>query len=921
MQMQEIVMAKKFFFTVNLLIRSDTNINNAINSVINDEKFFRQYVQLVLIDTVGSKLSTEICTNYSSLYPDNVYFVDAIGEKPAGAYNYASTLSNGIYISYIDNYGTYSPKAFNIVYNLIKSGRVPIFCIRPMRSVPLSDDQPYLDDMAAGTVNLRDTPDKFILFLGAYFFHRKVASKLRFDRNQRFHYDVKFLIDAFMKTYHYVYSEKCSYTSSYPCELDIKRYEPQYSSVFYTKAVNGFIIPTLKSCKNVNFVMYIMMYLIEIKFALNADDDYKKVLIGSHVNEFFDACSKALKYIDDTVILNRRLCELNGIDEEMPFRFMRMKRKNPKLMPDIDLVSPKETIVKKYRVSENRIAALPLSGEFVCHIDGVLLSRSKNITAEIKILNFDYNGMYIDAVLNGCSCLDENSYNIYLIYNGERRPVISSQVYTLKKYFGQSFLKRYSFRFFIPVTHENKIDTASLNFRYKKLAFRMKLSFPDIYSKLNNELKSPYAVFGDRVLTYDKKSKTLVIRKATESLIAIAETRLMNDITLRTGFSGRFYYGSIRSRAKKMIRSSNGKKIILFYEEKGINYNGSLLFRYFSRHKTADFDAYICAKRDSPEYNFLKDKGYDNILETGSQKAKIAALAADILFAEDCDPYDSIGFNDNDKLFLRDMMKAMTISVKNYFMTYETAQYNNRLRDNTQMIFCSSQREKENLLMPIYDYEESMIKVTGSAMLDTISRKKEKIILIAPGKRKLFKIYENSSYYRFTESSFFKAYNDLLSDDELIESCHIYGWQIAVLMPKSIEKYASLFPNEPSVKIYPYNEQIETALLTRSSVLVTDYSDLQYRFAYLGKSVVYFFPQGLPINSEHKGEGITRNGFGEVIFEKEDLREKLIHGMETNFRREEKYKLRRNAFFGKPDKSNCRRIYEETLHIIRDILN
>ena len=912
-------MPKKYFFTINLLIKSDTNINNAVNSIIGDERFFKQNVQLILIDSVGSKLSIEVCTQYSSRYPDNVFFVDAEGEKPAEAYNLAAPLSSGIYISYIDNYGTYSPKALSTVFSMIKSGRVPILCIRPMRSVMLSEDIPYNDSMANGTVHLQDTPDKFILFLGAYFFHKRVVSKLSFDKKQRFHYDVKFLIKALLKPMNYVYSDKCSYTSSSPCEQDIRRYEPQYSAVFYTRSVKDFIIPMLKKYNDKSFIMYIMMYLIEVKFALNADDDYKKVLIGSHVKEFLDICSEALQYIDDTVILNRRLCTLSGIDEEMPFRFIRMKRKEPDLFPEVDLVSPRDNVVGKYRVSENRIAALPLCGEFVCHIDGVLISRSKDIVAEIQTLNFDAEGIYIDAILRGCSHLDEKDFSVYSVYNGERRPVIRSQVYTLKKYFGQSFLKRYSFRFFIPVDIISKIDTASLNFRYKNLGFRMMLSFPRAYSKLSDEMKSSYALFGDKVLTYESKSKTLVIKRATESLITISESRFLGEIRKKSGFRERLYYNRIRKKTNKATKNNDGKKIIMFYEDKGINFNGSLLFRYFYKHRLHDFEPYICVRRDSPEHEFLLDKGYDNVLETGSVKAKILTLAADIIFAEDCDPYDSLGFNNSDKLYLRDLMTAMTISIKNYFMTYETAQYNNRLRDNTQMVFCASEKEKENLLLPVYDYDESMIKVTGSALLDAVNKSKEKIILIAPGKRKLFKIYENSSYYRFTESSFFKAYNDLLSDKDLLEACKLYGWHVAVLMPKSIEKYASLFPDDPSVKVYPYTENTETVLLTRASALVTDYSDLQYRFAYLGKSVMYFFPQGLPINSEHKGEGITRNGFGEVLFEKDELCDRLIRGMENNFSRSEKYKLRRDKFFGKQDKSNCRRIYEQTVRIIRSI--
>lgn len=910
-------MAKKFFFTVNLVIRSDANIRKAIDSIISDEKFFRQNVQLILIDTIGTPISNDVCAQYSALHPDNVFFIDAVGESIADGYNHAGALSVGKYISFIDNYGTYSPKTFSTLYNLLKSGKVPVFCIRPMVYDADGTAKPYLDGMVSGTIHMKDTPDKFILFLGAYFFHRRIASKLEFDQTLRFHYDVKYIIDALKKTYNYVFSEKCSYYSSSACEYDIKRYEPQYSNAFYTKSVEDFIIPTLKKSNQADFAMYIMMYLLEVKFALNADDDYKKVLIGTHVERFFESCSEALGYIDDTVILNKKISALSRIDEEMLFRFIRMKRKNDKLRPQIDIVSPKETIVKKYRVSENTIAALPLTGEFVCHIDGVLVSRSKNITADIEILNYDKEAMYFDAILSGCSFLDENEFQIFLSNNGEKIPVIKSNVYTLKKYFGKSFLKRYAFRFYIPFNYRSRIDTACLNFKYKMLTFRMNLSFNSLHSKLNEELKGSYALMNDKVVTYDAKNKSIVIKTATDSLLTVSETRLLNQITRAGGLRERFYYSRIRKRAKAMMKNEPNKKIILFYEDQGINYNGSLLFRYFYRHPHESFIPYICVKRDTPEYNFLIDNGYENIVEKGSQKAKILALAADILFAEDCDPYDSIGFNSKDKLYLKDMINAETFSVKNYFMTYQTAQYNNRLRDNTQIVFCASPKEKDNLLMPVYDYNDDLIKITGNALLDAASDNHEKIILISPGKRKLFRIYEHSNYYRFTESSFFKAYNGVLSNKDFMRICRDNGYKIAVLMPSSIEKYAALFPDNPELKVYPYNEQTETALLSRASVLVTDYSDLQYRFAYLGKSVLYFFPQGLPINSEHKGEGITRNGFGEVLFEKDELIMRLIEGIENGFENTAKYEKRRDDFFGEIDKGNCRRIYEQTLRIIK----
>ena len=42
-------MPKKCFFTINLLIRSDSHIKKAVDSVIGDVKFFIENVQLILL--------------------------------------------------------------------------------------------------------------------------------------------------------------------------------------------------------------------------------------------------------------------------------------------------------------------------------------------------------------------------------------------------------------------------------------------------------------------------------------------------------------------------------------------------------------------------------------------------------------------------------------------------------------------------------------------------------------------------------------------------------------------------------------------------------------------------------------------------------------------------------------------------------
>ncbi len=909
-------MPKKCFFTVNLLIKSDSNIKSAVDSVICDEKFFIENIQLILIDSVGTELSTQICSEYTDKYPENIYFVDAVGQNTAKSYNDAASLAFGTYVSYIDNYGKYSENVFRSAVNILKSAKIPVLCCMPMYSTPGEPDRRYTDDAENGIISIHDTPDRFILMLGCYFFKNTVVQNITFDKKLLFNYDTKFITDVLMKTGSYVFSDSFSYTLSSPTVLDPMRYEPKYSPEFYNENIKEFIIPMLKSYPGSSFIMSVMMYLIYVKLALNADDNYSGIPVADKVSGFLDSCADALKYIDDTVILNKTFCRRCGLDDELPFRLLRMKYKNAMLRPAIELVMPKSKETHKYYAAPNRIEEVNLSGEFAAHIKNVLIMRSREITAVISAINHDSEGVYIDAYLHGCSCLDENDYSVYVSINDKRTPVIKSEVYSLKKFFSRSFLKRSTFRFFIPLGSGKKMNTAALYFRYGRLAFRMNISFSGLYSKLSDEIENSYAVINKRILSYDKKSKTIVLRRATESYIAVSERRFLSEIGKKRGMSKRLSYKRIRSLARSVIQEKQNKKILIFYDDRGINFNGNLLFRYFYKNRNNDFEPYICVEHDSPQKNFLIDAGYGNILDIGSQRQKATVLAADYLYAVDCDPYEYLSFNHDDMIYLRDMINAKTISVKNFFLTYQSALYDNRLRDNTHIVFCTSKTEKQNLLAPVYDYDESMIHITGSPLLDAAADKSGKLILIAPEERRRFSVYENSNYFKFSESIFFNEYNDLISDIGLLSECRKNGWKIALLLPPLLSKYYKMFNSDDIVHICPYTEHDEYSLLSEAAVLVTDHSELQFRFAYLGKSVVYYFPPGLPADTERIGEKLSENGFGDMISGKADLIGYLKNGMSDGFRLTEKYSRRRKEFFGVFDGKNSKRIFDESMKLI-----
>ncbi len=899
-----------------MLIKSDTNLEKSISLIISDENFFTEHVQLILIDSVGSEASLEVCSRYTKMFPNNILFVDCAGKAPSECYNDARTLCTGKYISFIDNYGEYSKKALPSLFQSIKNSKIPIICIQPLISVPGGETATYIKDIKKGIVKLKDTPDKFILMLGCYFFSHSIIANINFDKKLIFHSEDKFITEILLKTYSYVFLDKFSYTTIYASEREFFRYSPQYNSNFYIPSIKNFVIPMLKNYVGSALVETIMMYIIDVKFALNSDDRYKNVIIGSYVTEFFNICAEAMQYIDDSIILNKNLCVMSGLETEIPFRFLRLKYKDQYLKPKIDIAPPNRKITKTFYDTNMRSNTVELSGEFIATVNNAPIVRSKDISAQITAINYDSDGLYIDARLNNCSYFDEKDFKVYAIINRERVDVLKSDVYTLTKLFGVSFLKKYSFRFFVPLSKGKKIDDISLNFKIEKLSFRMKLVFGGVHSRLSSQMKRSYWRFLDKVLTYDRKTKSLVVRKATDSLIALYENKFIAEAGKYLTISELLYYRYIRSQCRRTISDKNNHKYIMFYDDMGINYNGNLLFRYFSKFKRNDkLDVFFSAKRDSEEEGFLLDSMYENILEYGSKREKIISLCSDFIFATDCDVYESLGFSDTDKIYLRDLFNAKIISIKNFFMNYASAQFDNRLRDNTQIVFCASEYEKKYILKNIYDYDPSMIKVTGYPMLDAVENEKEKIILIAPGDRRTFCIYENSDYYRFSDSKFFKIYNSILTDLKFLEKAKEYGYKIAVLMPPTINTYIKLFNSDDTVILYPYTEQNESLLSNKASVLLTDYSDLQYRFAYMNKAVVYYFPTDLPIQYEYKNDRISRNGFGEIIFEHDKLIDYFCSNIKNDFVQPQKYSNRCKEFFKYNDNNNCGRIFNEVTKI------
>jgi CDP-glycerol glycerophosphotransferase (TagB/SpsB family) len=109
--------------------------------------------------------------------------------------------------------------------------------------------------------------------------------------------------------------------------------------------------------------------------------------------------------------------------------------------------------------------------------------------------------------------------------------------------------------------------------------------------------------------------------------------------------------------------------------------------------------------------------------------------------------------------------------------------------------------------------------------------------------------------------------------------------------------------------------------LNQAAVLITDYNDVQYDFAYMEKPIVYYHPDALPPTYESGAFDYETMGFGPVAKDPGELAGRLSALLGTggdgpsdadeSADMTGTYAARARAFFAYHDRENRSRIYEE----------
>ena len=129
-------------------------------------------------------------------------------------------------------------------------------------------------------------------------------------------------------------------------------------------------------------------------------------------------------------------------------------------------------------------------------------------------------------------------------------------------------------------------------------------------------------------------------------------------------------------------------------------------------------------------------------------------------------------------------------------------------------------------------------------------------------------------------------------------------------LQKELDKFRS--PSERVVLAGWQDYDVQT-LLMRCDLLITDYSSVFFDLGYMEKPVIYYQFDKEEFLKYHYQKGYFSyedHGFGPVVTTEEELADAVAECAANDFRLEEKYRRRLDAFYSVRDERNCERTYK-----------
>ncbi len=750
-------------------------------------------------------------------------------------------------------------------------------------------------------------PEAILMAMDAAIFKTSAVKAVGFNDTLAMEEDVDFILRFLLKypKYHAVTGSKYYYFE--PRANEFLYHVNAHYEAWYEQSMENLLFPLLDTARKPSgqlpeFIQNYCMLYINCRFMANQDNRDKKILLGGRFDEYLKLIAKLFSQIDDACLLNQKRLPYITTNPEIRCMYLRIKYGRDQVHYD-------------YVPTENRESDKAELGDtdLEMRFKDYVISRLSDHRFSINIMNYFNGELWIDGSL--ISIFQYGSIEFFARFNGQDYPVTDTTAYAQTKYFGQPGYRRLPFFLKFKLDPGKKLQRITFYARFQGVNYPMKMTFANHWAKLSKSPRYSYWRFNQYLCHHAQNG--ISIKKATFFNVFKREMQLQLQLFRKKDkgpWKFRMLYWLTRPYFKR-------KRIWLMLDKlyKGGD-SAEYLYRYSARLKDGITKYYLINKNTS-DYRKLKADGFRPLIN-GTLWHKLVFVNSDILLITNSHLFPFNGYTKETSKYIRGLCNFSSMCLQHGLSVQKCAIAQRRIIDNTTMYFLGSKYEYENLSRHAYGYQGfDILKLTGIGRYDGLINNDKKQILISPTWRMYNALPVTTSEGEqrgynpeFKATTYFNIYNTLINNTRLIAAAKKYGYKIKYLLHPIISSQVEDFTPNPELEVIPSVGDLSyEKILTESSLMVTDYSGVQFDFAYMRKPVVYFHPEELPPHYEEGCFFYDTMGFGEICTKSEQLVDLLCQYMADNCTMKDMYRKRADDFFAYDDHHNCERIYNEIM--------
>ena len=771
------------------------------------------------------------------------------------------------YVIFYNNNSEYRNVDFDKIISFMNDNNLMLYALNPCYLANKKIEYINFNDKS-GFIEEKD--EIFNFNLDSYIINSKLLKDLELTDN----FEEDILLHILSKAKRYFQSKDELLIKETKIIKDVAKYPNYNNKEWYLSYISNTLLKNIKRTDS-HYVKNIIYNLYLLRLFTNYQQSTICILNDKEYEEFINISKELLNYIDND-ILDYTNFNKNVLIHENILDYVLRIRNN-------DL---KYEVSGKYLVS-NSIKYLDI----------------ENTRIIVNTINSKNNKLYVDCTIDG---MIQKYDSIEIIVDGNKRDYKHTNIYSDYKIFGKNYYKDETIQFELDLDNDKKVIFKT------KSGIRLKLRFSGIHSKLTEKYSFSYWNVNKKFIRY--RNNILTINNRNFFTTFINELKYWTNIIKRDGLSKSKHAIVLRTLYYLTLPKYKNRDIWITYDK---IFKSGDCGEYLYRYAVKKHEIYYILSKKAKFYNKLKEET-GNVLPYGERKTKLIVLHSKKIFASDSVTAYFCGFSGDLATYCKGLFNYEVNCIQHGLTMQDIAFRQNRLFDNIQKYFIASKYERENLLKSEYGYTNDQIIDSGIPRFDGLHDKSEKMILLAPTWR--VNVASNISNDRvrarnssFKDTNYFKVFNGFINNKKLLKLLKEKGYKIVFLIHPTLVSNKDDYDSNEYVDIISSADVNYEDMLTSAKIMITDYSGVQYDFAYMKKPIIYYHTPLLPPSYNDGVMNYKTMGFGNIVSNEDELVSEIEKLLDNDGKIDKKFEKRIDSFFLFNDFKSSERIYNESI--------